>query len=104
MSELIELTPDVMKSIGDTIDRRTKKNEKLFPDLIAKCDYGTRLAITAQVFEKIVEHAKDGGSFRYLIYERLGFGADAYLPLYKAGGMTISNEFCLNKQDEAKRS
>jgi len=52
------------------------------------------------VFKHIYEHALTGGSFRYLIYDRLGFGPDAYLPLYEAGGMTISNEFDLSKQDD----
>lgn len=43
----------------------------------------------------IVDHAVEGGSFRCLIYDRLGFGPDAYVPLYSAGGMTISNELDL---------
>lgn len=103
MSDLIKLTPDLMKDIGDSIDRRTAENEKVFPDLIAKCDYETRLAITADVFAKIVAHAKDGGSFRYLIYDRLGFGCDAYLPLYEAGGMVISNEFNLATPQQGER-
>lgn len=31
------------------------------------------------------------GSFRRLIYERLGFDHSCYEPLYSAGGMTITN-------------
>jgi len=46
---------------------------------------------TVRVFEKIAEHAKEGGTFRTLIYDRLGFGPEAYFPLYLAGGMDISN-------------
>lgn len=48
----------------------------------------------AWVFKKLVEHAKEGGSFRYLIYERLGFQGNkrAYSILYHAGGMFLSNE------------
>ncbi len=40
----------------------------------------------------IVNHAVEGGLSRYLIYDRLGFRPDAYVPLYSEGGMTISNE------------
>lgn len=98
--DLIELTPDLLDSIGKAIDSRKEKIAATYPELIAKCDYETRLAITADVFRKIVDHATEGGSFRYLIYERLGFGADAYLPLYDAGGMTISNEFTLTEARE----
>lgn len=31
------------------------------------------------------------GSFRFLIYDKLGFDLDAYVPLYHAGGMDITN-------------
>lgn len=65
-----------------------------FPDLdklVEECPYDVKLAVTAWVFANIDNHIKEGGSFRYLIYDRLGFGGDAYVPLYCAGGMNISN-------------
>lgn len=68
-------------------------------DSVKNCDYKTKLAVTAWVMEKILEHAKEGGSFRYLIYDRLGFDLDAYVPLYYAGGMDISNEFDISKNE-----
>ena len=73
---------------------------------VASCDYGTKLAVTAWVMKHIVDHAREGGSYRYLIYERLGFGLDAYAPLCD-NGLTISNEFDLNMKEnivEAYRS
>lgn len=60
--------------------------------LVAKYDYQTRLDIAAWVISKIDEHGENPGSFRYLIYNLLGFGPDAYVPLYEAGGMNITNE------------
>lgn len=69
------------------------------PDkLVADCDYDTKLAITQWVMKHIVDHAKEGGSYRYLIYDRLGFNMDAYGALLD-DGMTISNEFDLNLKD-----
>jgi hypothetical protein len=65
--------------------------------LVEDCPYETKLAVTAWVFRNIVEHAQQGGSFRFLIYGRLGFDTDAYVPLYEAGGMEISNEFDLGQ-------
>lgn len=62
--------------------------------------YEDRLLVTADVFRHIVDHAVEGGSFRYLIYERLGFDLDAYTPLYLAGGMEISNNFVLAQVDD----
>jgi hypothetical protein len=34
---------------------------------------------------------KEGGTYRYLIYDRLGFGPEAYTALYVNGGMDLSN-------------
>lgn len=65
--------------------------------LVEDCPYDTKLAVTAWVIRNIVDHAQRGGSFRYLIYNRLGFGADAYVPLYEAGGMEITNNFDLDQ-------
>ena len=45
----------------------------------------------AWVFDKIATHMKEGGTFRYLIYDRMGFSGDAYTPLYSSGGMSITN-------------
>jgi hypothetical protein len=59
-------------------------------------DLESRLAAAAFVIRKIVDHGREGGTFRYLIYDRLGFGPEAYVPLYLAGGMHISNDFDLN--------
>ena len=66
-------------------------------EIVKNSDYNTRLAITAWVMEKILEHANDGGSYRYLIYDRLGFDMDAYGVLQGAGALEISNEFDLSK-------
>jgi len=43
--------------------------------------YETRLIATQFIFRELCEHAKRSGTFRYLIYERLGFYRDAYSPL-----------------------
>ena len=59
-----------------------------------------KLAAAEWVISNVVEHGRDGGSFRYFIYDRLGFGPEAYLPLYMAGGMEITNNFDLTKDDE----
>ena len=68
-------------------------------DILKEVSYEHKLAVTQWVFKHIVEHAKEGGSYRYLIYDRLGFDADAYGVLL-ADGMTISNEFDLSDKEE----
>lgn len=46
----------------------------------------------AWVFSKLNDFINNGGgTFRYLIYDVLDYGIEAYSPLYRAGGMDISN-------------
>lgn len=74
----------------------------MYPD-IEECettwcelDYEKRLQVAVFLGKALVDHAMDGGTYRYLIYERLGFDCDAYgylLDYY----MTISNEFIISR-------
>lgn len=70
-----------------------------FGEPAPEVDYQSRLKVTEEIFRAVVDHASDGGSYRGLIYGRLGFQTDAYSPLYLAGGMTISNEFVMMDAD-----
>lgn len=94
----VRVTSEMLNGFKAALDERQKEVDEDYPRLIASCPEDVRLAITAQVFKAIVDHAKEPGSFRYLIYERLGFDTEAYVPLYWAGGMTISNEFNLTRR------
>jgi hypothetical protein len=73
-----------------------------YEELVEKCDPETKLAVAAWTVSKIVEHGKNPGSFRHLIYGLMGFGPEAYVPMYYAGGMDITNEFDLNIRDDLK--
>jgi hypothetical protein len=84
---------DYSKTFKEVMD----ENEKYMDEIVDKTDYETRLAVTAWVFKNIIENAKDGGSFRCLIYDKLGYKTDAYCPLLLAGGMEITNELELKK-------
>lgn len=95
----ITLTADDLADMMAVLSERDADIKARYPKLVEECPYETRLAVAAWVMEHIVAHAKEGGTFRYLIYERLGFGPDAYVPLYTAGGMTISNEFNLEEPE-----
>jgi len=60
--------------------------------------YDQRLAATAFIFQQLCEHARTSGTYRKLIYDRLGFGLDAYWVLLPEGKL-ISNEFSLKARD-----
>jgi hypothetical protein len=79
---------EAFAKIGEAMAERENDLDKL----AETCDYDMKLAVTRWVMKHIAEHGKDGGSYRYLIYERLGFGPDAYAPLC-SDGLFISNEF-----------
>lgn len=98
--DVVELTPALVQQMQACITERKAVMALEYPKLLDECSYKTKLAVTAWVFGHICDHATTGGSFRYLIYDRLGFGPDAYLPLYEAGGMVISNEFDLSGDGE----
>lgn len=83
------------EKLKEFLQQERQKAIDAMPELVRDCPYDVRLAITEWVFKNICEHARGDGSFRYLIYNRLGFDLDAYSPLYYAGGMDISNEFSL---------
>lgn len=78
------------------------KMESGYMTKITDVDSDTKLAITKWVMKHIVEHAKEGGSYRYLIYTRLGFGPEAYGELLD-DGMVISNEFDLELRENVGR-
>jgi hypothetical protein len=59
--------------------------------LVSKYGAQTKVDITAWVLSKLRCHVAEGGSSRDLIYERLGFGVEAYGPLCEAGAVEVTN-------------
>ena len=70
------------------------EQDKHLDNLAETCDNEVKIAVVRWAMKHIVEHAKEGGSYRYLIYDRMGFGPEAYGALC-SDGITISNEFHL---------
>jgi len=96
--EVDESFREGLKKLGEALHERDDDLDKM----VEWCDYEMKLAVTRWVMRHIVEHAEEGGSYRYLIYDRLDFGPDAYAPLCR-DGMTISNMFDLNLADEVAK-
>ena len=92
--------------LGDALEgfqQAFKDMDAEYDKMVEWCDHDMKLAVTRWVMKHIVEHAREGGSYRYLIYERLGFGPEAYAPLCR-DGLTISNEFDLNTVPDAREA
>jgi hypothetical protein len=86
---------EAMKELGKYIEEANSELDTM----AAECPPLLKIAVTRWAMKHIVDHAKEGGSYRYLIYDRMGFDVSAYAPLC-ADGLTISNEFDLNMKTE----
>lgn len=75
-----------------TIDPHALEGFRAMSDAVRVAERPT-IEQVAWVFERLREHLREPGTFRHLIYDRLGFDYDAYTPLFLAGGMDISNAF-----------
>lgn len=91
----VELTKPVIKQLEAGIRAHEERYTVEFPKLVDECPYETRLAVACATVKHICDHAREGGTYRYLIYERMGFGPDAYAPMQFAGALDVSNEFVL---------
>jgi hypothetical protein len=87
----------------ENIQKAFKDIEKEYADMAEWCEPEMKLAVTKWAMKHIVDHAREGGSYRYLIYDRMGFGPEAYAPLC-SDGMTISNEFDLDVVPDARKA
>ena len=79
----------------EKIRKAFEEQDEEYAKMADGCDHDLKIAVTQWVMKHIVDHARDGGTYRYLIYDRLGFGPEAYAPLCH-DGMTINNEFDLS--------
>ena len=91
MKELMEFLDELRHSYAEFRDQEIKRQEQV----VAEMDYNLKMDVVAWTMRKICEHARDGGTYRYLIYDRMGFQPDAYAVLMEAGGMEICNHFDL---------
>ena len=87
----------------ENIQQAFKDIDAEYAKMADECDPELKLAVTKWAMKHIVDHAREGGSYRYLIYERLGFGPEAYAPLC-SDGLTISNEFDLDVVPDARKA
>ncbi len=92
-----------LSEILDNLREAFQQIDAEYAKMVDECDHELKLAVTQWVMKHIVEHAKEGGSYRYLIYDRLGFGPEAYAPLC-SDGMTISNHFDLDTVPAAREA
>ena len=102
MTEEKKSIKDALEELSNILNQAQEENEKYLAEILEQTPYETKLAVTAWAIKHILAHAREGGSYRYLIYDRLGFDADAYGVLQTAGALEISNEFDIERMDNIK--
>jgi len=102
MTEENKSLVDALGELSEILNKAQEENKNYLDQILEETPYDTKLAVTAWVMRHILDHAMDGGSYRYLIYDRLGFDMDAYGVLQEAGALTISNEFDIQKMIDIK--
>lgn len=77
--------------------------EEDYDKLVEKYDYQTKLDIACWVMSKVDQFGREPGSFRYFIYQLLGFKEDAYVSMFLANAMEFTNEFDYSFKQELRR-
>jgi len=75
------------KAYREAMEEFRKEAEKFWSSL----SYEEKLYAVAHVSRVLCEHAREGGTYRYLIYERFGFDFDSYAVLQWSGLLEIHN-------------
>ena len=79
-----------VRSFQALIKEWQNKHDQIWKDL----PEDVRLACADVIFRAIDQHAHEGGTFRQLIYERLGLNMDGtYVVLQCAGALKLSDNY-----------
>lgn len=96
-----DISDDLLLNLKAEIDAAYKRGRaderKIFPQNV--CGRPT-VEQVRWMFDRLFDHMLLGGSFRYLIYNRMGLTRKDYETLLNAGGLLISN--ALNEARDRK--
>lgn len=95
----VQLTPQLMKRMQDIMKMRRVSQDTTLPELADACPPEMKMAVVCWFIRHLLQHATEGGTYRYMIYDRLNFGEDCYMPLQNAGLLDICNALNLKGND-----
>lgn len=83
----------VIEELGKVFREAVKREQEMAEQYWNSLPEDQRLLVAVYIFKKLHEHFMEGGSYRYLIYDRLGFSIEsgAYGSLQAAGALDIHN-------------
>jgi len=91
MNEKLEKLKEISKILSEEFEKLKQNMLKEGEEVWNNLTYDEKLALLCYISKILHEHAMEGGTYRYLIYERFGFDMDAYAPLQLCGLLAIHN-------------
>ena len=91
-NEKVKLFFEKIDEIRIHFKKITELQNQIIEETWKQTDYDTKLYITAYVFKQLEKHMKEGGSYRNLIYNKLGFDTDSYMILQVNGVLDVHNK------------
>jgi hypothetical protein len=86
------LASDEYKEYLDSLERCQAEYDIKSKEAFESLDYDQRLMVAFHVFKQLYDNEfGDKGSYRHLIYTKLGFSTDAYSTLMDSGLMYVHN-------------
>jgi hypothetical protein len=86
------LASDEYKEYLDSLERCQAEYDSKSKEAFESLDYDQRLMVAFHVFKQLYDNEFiDKGSYRHLIYTKLGFSTDAYAPFIDSGLMNVHN-------------
>lgn len=73
---------------------KTADLERLYEQSRSQAE-DVRIAVAADVINALLKNAREGRTFRYMLYDLLDFSPAAYTPLYLAGGAAIVDTYAV---------
>jgi len=97
-----ELSEKFGQALGKAADAAVGRGVKLWIGL----PYDDKIALAAYLATILYAHLRDGGTYRYLLYERLQLGMDAYSILTWCGLLDVHNALvdAHSKKNESVRA
>lgn len=89
--DLVSVSKEDIEAMRASLAQRLADIDTSYPSLIGKADPDLVTAVAAKVLGAVHDHLRQPGSFRFLIYDRIGLTTSAYVPTCQAGGLDVSN-------------
>ena len=86
------MSSEEAKEYNEALERAQKKYDSISQELYESLEYDQKMQLVYHVTRMIYENEfNDNGSYRHLIYDKLGFSTDAYANFMDSGLMYLHN-------------